>query len=162
MAASSVKTSATSYTTFRCGTRQMIRLDHRNIRNARPEPGNINSQLSPRLRQPHPVSFASSPSHHNQCRPSPLLNLPLLSARLHQPTLPSPPSTHLSQLTAQPPNRFPSQAPTSRDPFLAPRGRLRPRTKSKARAAAKSLQIVELAEERTRHNSLSLRHSRSR
>jgi hypothetical protein len=99
------------------------------------------------------------PSHHNQCKPFPLPNLSSLYAHLHQPAPLPPQSTHRLQLTTHSPNRFLSQAPTSRDPFLARPSRLCPQTKSKARSMDKGLSTVELAAVGIQY-SLSPRHPR--
>lgn len=71
--------------------------------------------------------------HHAQCRLFPPPSLLSQYARFHQPPQSPPPSIHQPQLNAHHPKRFLSQAPTSRDPFLARQGLLCPPTKFKAR-----------------------------
>jgi len=69
---------------------------------------------------------------------------PLLPVRAPTPASAPPQSIRLPQLTTHSPNRFPSQAPTSRDPFLACPGRLLPGANSKARLMDKGLLAVVL------------------
>lgn len=66
--------------------------------------------------------------HHTQCRLSPSPSLPSQRARFHRRTPSPPPNIHLPQQNTHHPNRFLSQAPTSRDPSLARQGLLRHQT----------------------------------
>ena len=122
-------------------------------------PGTLTGNWSLGFRQPRPSVSPHLPSHHNQCKPFPLPNLSSLYAHLHQPAPLPPQSTHRLQLTTHSPNRFLSQAPTSRDPSLARPSRLHPRTKSKARSMDKGLSTMELAAVGIQY-SLSPRHPR--
>jgi hypothetical protein len=97
-----------------------------------------------------------SPSYHAQCRLFPFPSLPSQFLRFRQPAPFPPPSTYLSQPNAHHPTRFLSQAPTSRDPFLARQDPLRPPTTSKA----PRLVTVGVAPAEIRYSRLSPRHRR--
>ena len=121
---------------------------------SRPDRGTANRPTSRSQRLPCSTCLVSSPSNHPQCRLFPFPNLLSQCARFRQPTSCPPPSIHLPRLNTHHPNRFLSQAPTSRDPFLAPQGLLCPPTKPKAR----QLVTVEVAVAGIQSSRLSPRH----